>query len=106
MTGGTNALPNRETALWQSFFGAEYHPNRRDSYFAQVDWNSPAVRTGNQFADRLNVTALFGYKRVLSAHTVATIAFAENGDIHNYKIPALSSIGPDLTLTFGILWKR
>lgn len=105
-TGRTNVVPNRESALWQSFFGAEYHPNRRDSYFAQVDWNSPVVRTGNRFADRLSVTALFGYKREVSKNTILSVAFAENGDIHNYKIPALSSIGPDLTLSFGIAWKR
>ena len=106
LTGRTNALPNRESALWQSFFGAEYHPNHRDSYFAQVDWSSPAVRTGNHFADGLSVTALFGYKREVSKNTILSVAFAENGDIHNYKIPALSSIGPDLTLSFAIAWKR
>lgn len=106
LTGRANAVPNRESALWQGFFGAEYHPSRRDSYFAQVDWNSPAVRTGNLFADRLSVTALFGYKREVTKNTILSVAFAENGDIHNYKIPALSSIGPDLTLSFGIAWKR
>ena len=105
LTGRTSAVPNRESGVGEGFLGLEYHPNRRDSFFAQIDSQSPFLRTGNSFADQTNTTATFGYKRVLSEKSVLSLAFSENGDIHHYGLTPLSSIGPDITFSFGIEWK-
>lgn len=106
LTGRTGRVPHSERGLWQGLLGVEYHPNHRDRFIAQVDGGNPTVRTGNEFADRANVTATFGYKRVLDRTTVLSLSFSENGDIHNYTLPALSNIGPDFTVHFGLEWQR
>ena len=105
LIGRTNAIPNREPGIWESFVGIAYHPNHRDSYFFQVDAQSPTLRTGNRFVDRANVTATFGYKRKVSDRSVLWVSFSENGDIVNYSAPAISSIGPDITFSMGVSWK-
>ena len=47
LTGKTSAVPNRESGVGEVFLGLEYHFNRRDSFFAQIDSQSPFLRTGN-----------------------------------------------------------
>lgn len=106
LTGRSRKIPNREPGLMQVFAGMEYRPNNRDSYLFQFDGGNPTVRTGNSFADRANVTATFGYKRVLDRHLVLSASFSENGDIHNYSLPGFSNIGPDFTLSAGVEWHR
>jgi hypothetical protein len=103
MTKATR-IPNPARSMLQYFGGIEYRPNNRDSWLWQIDGNSRPLRTGNAFADRENISATFGYKRVLDRHLVLGASFSENGDYHNYKIPVLGNIGPDFTTTFSLEW--
>lgn len=105
LMGHARHLPGAQSGMVQSLLALEYRPNNRDSYILQVDDNSLAVKTGNGFVDRVQSTATFGYKRILDRHLVLTLAFSENGDIHNYNILAFSNIGPDITFTGGLQWQ-
>ncbi|HZP80205.1 MAG TPA: DUF3187 family protein [Chthonomonadaceae bacterium] len=105
LLGHANRVPNAQSAMFQGLIGVEYHPNRRDSFVFQIDGNSLAVRTGNGFADRAQVTATFGYRRVLDSRHVLFASFSENGDFHDYSLPLLSSIGPDFTISLGLEWR-
>lgn len=102
--GRTGRVPNVEPGTFQEMVCVEYRPNHRDSFILQIEGSNPTVRTGNRFADRAQVTATFGYKRVLDRHLVWSAAFSENGDIHNYSLPAFSNIGPDFTVSTGLEW--
>ncbi|HLK56558.1 MAG TPA: DUF3187 family protein [Chthonomonadaceae bacterium] len=102
--GKANRVPGAQSGMVQTLVGIEYRPNNRDSFILQVDGNSLAVRTGNGFADGAQTTATFGYKRVLDRHYVLSLAYSENGDIHNYTLNGFSGIGPDITFSFGLEW--
>jgi hypothetical protein len=106
LMGHANRVPNAQGAMVQSLVGMEYHPNHRDSFVLQMDDNSLAVRTGNGFADRIQATATFGYRRVLDRQTLFWVSFSENGDIHDYTLPFFSNIGPDFTISLGWEWRR
>jgi len=102
--GAAHRIPGAQPHMVQGLMGIACHPNSRDSFVLQIDANSLAVRTGNRFADRAAVSATFGYRRKLSGHQSFYAAFSENGDLHNYSLPAFSDIGPDLTLSAGFEW--
>ncbi len=104
--GSARRVPDPEKGMLQGLLAMEYHPNSRDSYVFQIDSNSQPVRTGNAFADRTPVTATFGYRRKICRSAVCYASFSENGDYHNYSIPALGNIGPDFTISTGIEWRR
>ncbi len=89
----------------QTLAALEYRANSRDSFVLQLDGNSRVVRTGNRIADGWQATATFGYQRVLDRHRLLLLSFSENGDIHNYTLPAFSSIGPDITFSAGVRWR-
>lgn len=89
----------------QTLAALEYRPNSRDSFVLQLDGNSRVVRTGNRIADDWQATATFGYQRVLDRHHLLLLSFSENGDIHNYSLPAFSNIGPDITFSAGVKWR-
>ena len=80
----------------------EYHPNRKDSFFVQIDGSGAPITTGNAFADRTHITGTFGYKRVLNSKSVLFASFSENGDINNYAAPVFGDIGPDIAFSLGI----
>lgn len=105
LMGPASHAPGAQSGMAQSMIGVEYRPNRRDSFHFQIDANSLALRTGNGFADRANVTATFGYKRVLDSHHILYAAFSENGDLHNYNLPWFSNIGPDFSTSLGLEWR-
>lgn len=98
-------IPGAQRSMLQAFTGIEYCPNSRDSYILQIDGSGLAVRTGNRFADGPNVTATFGYKRVLDRRHVLFVSYSENGDIHDYKLPYFSNVGPDITFSMGLEWR-
>lgn len=104
--GSAGRAPHPEHGMFQGLLACEYHPNSRDSFILQVDANSQPVRTGNPFADHTPVTATFGYRRKISSSASCFASFSENGDIHNYTLPAFSNIGPDVTFSTGIEWRR
>lgn len=106
LMGSAVRVPGAQPSMFQAFAGIEYHPNHRDSFLLQIDGNSLAVRTGNSFADRVGTTATFGYKRLLDRSHLLTLAFSENGDIHNYTLPYFSNIGPDFTVTANLQWRH
>jgi Protein of unknown function (DUF3187) len=102
--GKTNlALGTRPTSL-QTLAGIEYRANSRDSYILQVDGNSQFVMTGNDFADRSNVTATFGYRRKFDRHHAMFASFSEGGHIYNYHAPGLINASPDFTVSLGFTW--
>ncbi len=70
----------------------------------QIDGNGTYVVTGNSFADGSNVTATFGYERVLDRHHVGFLSFSEGGHIHNYTLPSFSNISPGFTFSLGMTW--
>lgn len=104
LMGRATYAPGARPTMLQTFVGLEYRPNNRDSFLFQIDGNGLALRTGNAFADGSQVTATFGYKRVLDRHLVGFASFSENGDISNYSLPQLSNIGPDITFSTGLEW--
>lgn len=106
LMGKASHAPGAQSRMTEGMIGVEYRPNRRDSFHLQVDANSMALRTGNRFADQADVTATFGYKRVLDSCHILFAAFSENGDIHNYTLPGFSNVGPDFTTSIGIEWRR
>lgn len=106
LMGSAGRVPGAQPSMFQGFAGIEYHPNRRDSFILQIDGNSLAVRTGNSFADKVGTTATFGYKRILDRSHILTLAFSENGDIHNYTLPYFSNVGPDFTVTANLQWRH
>ncbi len=103
--GTAHRIPGAQPHMVQGLMGIAFHPNSRDSFVMQIDANSLAVRTGNRFADRAAVSATFGYRRKLSQRQSFYAAFSENGDIHNYSLPAFSDIGPDFTVSAGFEWR-
>lgn len=103
--GSAGRVPNPQPAIFHALACMEFHPNSRDSYIAQVDANSAPVRTGNQFADRAQVTATFAYKRRMSRRQTLFASLSENGDIHDYNLPGFSNIGPDFTFSVGVEWR-
>ena len=106
MLGHASRLPQARPNTVETLVALEYRPNNRDSFVAQVDGNGQFVRTGNAFADRSNVTATFGYERVLDRHLLGFVSFSESGHIHKFMLPALSNIGPEFTLSLGLTWMR
>jgi hypothetical protein len=104
--GHASHLPGARPNTVETLVALEYRPNNRDSFVAQVDGNGVFVRTGNTFADRSNVTATFGYQRVLDRHLLGFLSFSEGGHIHNFTLPSLSNIGPEFTLSTGVTWLR
>jgi len=106
LLGHTSVAPGSRPNTVETLIAVEYRPNHRDSFIAQVDGNGQYVRTGNTFADRSNVSATFGYQRVLDRHLLGLISFSEGGHIHSFTLPALSNIAPEFTLTFGLSWLR
>ncbi len=97
------ALGTRPTTV-QTLAGIEYRPNSRDSYILQVDGNGQFVTTGNDFADRSNVTATFGYRRKFDRHHSGFASFSEGGHIYNYHAPGLINASPDFTVSLGFTW--
>lgn len=104
--GHASIVPRARWLLWQYVLSVEYHPNSRDSFYWQFDGSPSAVHTGNRFADGTQGTALFGYRRRLDNTRSLYAAFAENGDIHDFKIPVFSNVGPDFTVTIGMEWRK
>jgi len=102
----SSSIPNASKTGTQLGLGFELRAGHRDSFIAQIDAQSRTVRTGNGFADRIPVGASVGYKRRLSERQTAFVSFTENGDYVNYHAPYLSNIGPDLTLSAGLEWRR
>lgn len=102
--GRAGRVPGGRPNTVETLFGIEYHPNHRDSFNLQIDGNGQYVRTGNADADRSNVTATFGYQRVLSRHQIGFLSFSEGGHIHNFTLPSFSNIAPDFTVSMGMTW--
>ncbi len=103
--GRASRLPGAASGLFQGTMVLEYHPNRRDSYFLQIDGSGASVTTGNAFADRAHFTGTFGYKRGLNARSMLFASFTENGDINDYSAPIFGDIGPDIAFSVGIEWR-
>jgi hypothetical protein len=104
MLGRATRAPGSRPNTVETLAGLEYHPNHRDSFNVQIDGNGQFVRTGNEVADRSNVTATFGYQRVLNRHSVGFVSFSEGGHIHNFTLPSFSNIAPDFTVSLGMRW--
>jgi hypothetical protein len=102
--GRAGRVPGARPNTVETLIGVEYHPNHRDSFNLQVDGNGQFVRTGNEVADRSNVTLTFGYQRRFSQHTAGFFSFSEGGHIENFTLPALGNIAPDFTVSFGFSW--
>lgn len=102
--GHANRVPGPPANALETLIALEYRPNRRDSFIVQIDGNGQLARTGNSFADRSNVTATFGYQRVLDRRLVGFLSFSEGGHIHNFQLPSVSNIGPEFTLSTGLTW--
>ena len=105
LLGHASRVPGAEPNTLQTLAALEYRANNRDSFVLQLDGNTRVVRTGNRFADGWQSTATFGYRRVLDRHHLLTLSFSENGDIHNYHLPAFSNIGPDFSVSAGVQWR-
>jgi hypothetical protein len=105
MMGPAIKIPGGRPNTVETLIAIEYRPNNRDSFVLQVDGNGQFVRTGNGFADRSNVTATFGYQRVLDRHLVGFLSFSEGGHIHNFTLPAFSNVSPDITVSTGLTWQ-
>ena len=104
LMGRATQVPGAQPNMVQTLAALEYRANNRDSFVLQLDGSTRAVRAGNRFADNWNGTATFGYKRVLDRHYLLSVSFSENGDIHNYLLPAFSNVGPDITFSAGLEW--
>lgn len=104
LLGHPRHLPHPLGGVGQGAIAIEYRANNRDSFVLQIDASSPVMRTGNTFVDQANVTATFGYRRIMDRHTEFYASYSENGDIHNYTLPWLSNIGPDISFSFGVRW--
>ena len=102
--GYANRVPGARANTLETLAAIEYRPNHRDSFVIQVDGNGQYVKTGNPFADRSNVTATFGYKRVLDRHLIGSLSFSEAGHIENFQTPSIGNIGPEFTLSTGLRW--
>ncbi|HLI48916.1 MAG TPA: DUF3187 family protein [Chthonomonas sp.] len=102
--GHPRHLPHPLGGVGQGAIAVEYRANNRDSYILQIDAAGPVMRTGNTFVDQANVTATFGYRRIMDRHTEFYASYSENGDIHNYTLPWFSNIGPDISFSFGVRW--
>jgi hypothetical protein len=105
LLGRATRVPGAQPNMVQTLAALEYRANNRDSFVLQLDGSTRAVRTGNRFADNWNGTATFGYKRVLDRHHLLSVSLSENGDIHNYLLPAFSNVGPDITFSAGMEWR-
>ena len=105
LLGRATRVPGAAPNMVQTLAAVEYRANNRDSFVLQLDGSTRAVRTGNRFADNWNGTATFGYKRVLDRHHLLSVSFSENGDIHNYVLPAFSNVGPDISFSAGLEWR-
>jgi len=103
---GGSSLPNSSKSGAQAGLGFELRAGHRDGFVAQIDAQARTVRTGNAFADRIPVQASVGYQRRLSERKTFFVSFTENGDYVNYHAPFLSNIGPDLTFSAGLQWRR
>jgi len=104
LLGRAVRVPGSRPNTVETLCGIEYHPNHRDSFNLQIDGNGQFVRTGNQVADRSNVTATFGYQRVLSRRQVGFVSFSEGGHIEDFTTPGLGNIAPDFTASMGLTW--
>jgi hypothetical protein len=87
--------------IYRYVFSVEYYANSRSSWLIQDDIGQAAIRTGNTFADNLQTTLSFVYKRKIGKHSAWTYAFTENGDIFQYRAAQLANIGPDVTVSAG-----
>lgn len=104
MMGKAIKVPGGRPNTLQTLTGIEYRPNHCDSYILQINGNGQFVRTGNSFADGSNVTATFGFERVLDRHYTGFISFSEGGHIHNYTMPSFSNVSPSFTVSTGLTW--
>jgi hypothetical protein len=102
--GNAGKVPGSRPNTVETLLGVEYHPNHRDSFNLQVDGNGQFVRTGNQVADRSNVTATFGYQRQFDRHHVGFASFSEGGHIEDFTTPSIGNIAPDFTVSLGMRW--
>lgn len=105
LAAGTARVPNRNRQIWQAMFSVVYHPNSRDSWIIQIEGASPIITTGNRFADQLQATGTFGYRRKLNSRTYLNASFSENGDYNNFRLAPLGHIAPDFTVSLGLDWK-
>ena len=105
LLGHASRVPGAQANTLQTLVALEYRANNRDSFVLQTDGNTRVVRTGVRFADGWQSTATFGYHRVLDRHHLLTLSFSENGDIHNYHLPAFSNLGPDFSVSAGVQWR-
>ena len=103
---GGSKLPNAARSGAQAGLGLELRAGNRDSFLAQIDAQRRTVATGNSFADRTPVIASVGYKHRYGSNRTGFVSFSENGDFTNYNAPFLGNIGPDLTLSIGMEWRR
>lgn len=103
---GNSKLPNAAKSGTQAGLGLEFRAGSRDSFLAQVDAQSRTIRTGNSFADKTPVIASVGFKHRFGEGRTGFVSFSENGDFTNYNAPFLGNIGPDLTLSVGMQWRR
>ncbi len=99
-------LPNAAKSGAQAGLGLEFRAGNRDSFVAQIDAQRRTVSTGNSFADRAPVIASVGYKHRYGENRTGFISFSENGDYTNFGAPIVGNIGPDLTLSIGMEWRR
>lgn len=104
LLGKPTRVRGARTLMGQYLLTIEWRANSRDSFIWQVDGNSAPIQTGNSFADGIQSTATFGYRRQLRRNLAVTASFSENGDIHTYTLPVLSNIGPDFTASLAIEW--
>jgi hypothetical protein len=99
--GKADIVPNARRSGVQGGAAIEWRKSRRESYIAQVDASTLAVRTGNPIADRTPVIGSIGYRRILDERRSFTISISENGDWHKFDLPFLGNNGPDFAFTIG-----
>lgn len=94
------------THQYQYAVGMEWLVRTRSSIVLQTEGSSVVVRTGNTHADAPPAILALAYKHQANANTTYTFSFIENGDIFGYKLPFVADIGPDVTFTAGVEWRR
>lgn len=102
--GAAKRLRNTRPWITQEGFGFVYAPNERDSWIAQANYESSAVRDGIPLEDKVHPSASFGYRRKLSRRDRLTAYFTEDIDPLNPNFPTGALVGPDFVI--GIAWSR
>ena len=105
MSGGATRVPGVRRWVNEYMLATELRANNRDSYLFQLDGNSVVVRTGNARADESQATFTVGYQRVLDRRLVFYSSFSENGDWNGYSTSFFGGVGPDFTVTLGLVWR-